>query len=608
LSGRALGFLNGGDFLKKFIALSLTFIICMIPFSSFAENSLQISNWIVDSNLKENGNLQISEDITFNFKDEFNGVYRFINYDKIQDVANLKVYGIVDGEEIEFNFDENAENGDTNVYNYEESENGLNIKIFSPSNDEQKTFRLKYDFVNAAVVHKDTGELYYKFIGNENETDVDHFSATISLPQFDKNRIRIFGHGPLNGNINFTDDNKIRLEVDDVSSNTFVEARVLYPPEYVPFSNIAGNNTLDGILQEEKEFAEEIAEKESRKQNVNKVLNSVSAIFLVIGLAVIGFVLKKFKRDPEIYNNMASLYPKDLSPAELNLFMNSAINSRGMLATIFDLSRRGYLTIDVIENPAAKKRYRKEDYLFIDTGKRDSELLSHESFLLDWFINEIGDGNQVSTNDIDKYRSKRSNIYSKKYNSWMTLVKKELDNKGYNDPISSKFGFILLLLSFVFLIIGIVSVVYKALYGIGSILIGVFFLVYGFILISRKSDEGYIQHGLWKDFKKEVESLGKIDIGIPKDKNMINAMALGVNMEDLDNYRVNVDDDYYPMYWGLWYFTRGKKGGSTFEDNFNASFYGDTGSSTGTSTNFGGGGGFSGGGGGGSGGGGAGGF
>lgn len=579
----------------------------MIPIASLAD-SLQISDWVVDSSLKENGNLQISEDITFDFTDEFNGVYRFINYDKIQDIANLKIFGIVDGKEIEFHFDDNAENGDTNVYNYEENKNGLNIKIFSPSNDEQKTFRLKYDFINAAVMHKDTGELYYKFIGEENEAPIDHFLATISLPQFDENKIKIFGHGPLNGSIHFTDDGKIRLEVRDVSSHKFVEARVLYPLEYTPFCNITGNNTLDDILQEEKDFTERIAEEELRKESLIKVLNPVSAIFSVIGLAITGFVLKRFKRDPEIYNSMTSRYPKDLSPAELNLFMNPAINSRGLISTIFDLSRRGYLTIDVIENSKPKKRYQKEDYLFIDTGKRDSQLLPHESFLLDWFFDEIGDGSRVSTNDINKYRSKISNNYIKKYNSWMALVKKELDNKGYDDPNGAKIGFSLIISSFILLILGIVSVVYNALYGIGVILIGAFLLVYGFVLITRKSDEGYIQYELWKDFKKEVESLGNVDIGIPKDKNMINAIALGVNMENLDNYRANIDDDYYPMYWGLWYFTRGKKGGSVFEDNFNSSFYGNTGTSSGTSTTFGGGGGFSGGGGGGAGGGGAGGF
>lgn len=593
--------------MKRLMALTLVLIICLIPFASFAEDSLSISNWLVDSSLLENGDLQVSEDLTFDFKDKFNGVYRFIAYDRVHDIKNLSIYEIVNGNEVEFTLDEKAKNGDTNVYNYEEKKNGLNIKIFSPSKNQQKTFRLKYRFINVATMHKDTGEFYYKFIGNENETNINHFSATISLPQFDKNKIKIFGHGPLSGNINFTNNN-IRLEVDNVPKNTFVEARILYPLEYTHLSTRAGNRTLSDILQEEKAIVDRIAERAASREKAKGLLNFASMITWAIGIIVTQYIVRKFRRRPEIYNEMTSLYPKDLSPAELNLFMNSAINSRGLMATIFDLARRGYLTIDEIDNSTARRKTKKQEFILLKTGHIDSQLLEHEAYLLNWLLDEIGDGQQVTTKDIDLSRSKKAVAFNSKYSHWTNLVKKELDGKGYSDPKASKYGFGLLLLSSIILIIGIVSVVFDGLYGIGAILIGVFFLIYGFILLVRKSDEGYIQYGLWKDFKKEVESLGKVNIGIPNDKNIINAIALGLNMEDLDSYRENIDYNYYPMYWGIWYFSQNSKGGSQFEDKFNKSFYGYTGSTTGSSTTFGGGGGFSGGGGGGVGGGGAGGF
>lgn len=594
--------------LKKFIASSLILIIILIAFASFAEESLSISKWYVDSTLLENGDLQVEEYLKFDFNDDFNGVYRSIVLERIDDVYDLRVYEVVNGNEVEFVLNEKAKNGDTNVYNYEIKNNQLRLKIFSPSEDEQKTFGIKYTLKNVATLHKDTGELYYKFLGQENETPIRNFSVDIKLPQFDRDIIKIFGHGPLNGVINFSNDNLIRLEVDNIPSNTFIEARVLYPIEYTPLSNRAGNKTLTDILQEEKMFQEEIETKQAKKEKAKGILNQISLVIWAIGILVTGYIVRKFRRNPDMYNNMDSLYPKDLSPAELNLFMNSMINSRGIMATIFDLARRGYLTIDESEDLSAKRKYRKQDFVFIKTGKSDFEILKHEAYLLDWLFNEIGDGSKVSTNDIDVYRSKKSVAFSKKYNSWMSLVRKELEAKGYNDPSATKYGFGLMFLSFIALIIGIISVVNSAVYGIGVILIGAFFFIYGVILLTRKSDEGYIQYGLWKDFKKEIESLGNVDIGIPRDKNIINAIALGLNMENLDSYRENIDYNYYPMYWGLWYFTQNNKGGSVFEDKFNRSFYGAVGSTSGTSTTFGGGGGFSGGGGGGAGGGGAGGF
>lgn len=170
-------------------------------------------------------------------------------------------------------------------------------------------------------------------------------------------------------------------------------------------------------------------------------------------------------------------------------------------------------------------------------------------------------------------------------------------------------GLILILISIPFIILSIISLTFGNLIGFLSLIISIGIFVFGIVLTTRKSNKGYIQYKLWKNFKKEFESYSGLDIGIPKDKVLIYAVALGFSMKSLDENRQSLGPDYYPMYWGPWYFSSiNRKGGSAFEDRFNHSFYGNTGISSPTSTNFGGGGGLSGGGGGGAGGGGSGGF
>ena len=61
---------------KRFIILTLILILVLIPTNIFADNSLRISKWTVDSTLLENGDLSITEDITFRFNGSFNGVYK----------------------------------------------------------------------------------------------------------------------------------------------------------------------------------------------------------------------------------------------------------------------------------------------------------------------------------------------------------------------------------------------------------------------------------------------------------------------------------------------------------------------------------------------------
>ncbi len=595
--------------------LTLIFVLILLPLNVFAEESLYISKWIVASELMENGDLQITEDLTFVFNDKFNGVFRDIVLQGTDGIADIELYEVVNGTEIPFALDQNAKKGNSNVYSFEEDSNSINLMIFSPSEDEEKTFRIKYTLKNVAIMHSDTGELYYKFIGEENETPINYFSANIILPdllpEFNREDIKIFGHGPLNGNIYFTDLDLIRLQVDNVPTKTYIEARVLYPKAYTPLSNNTGNRSLNELLDEEASYASKLEAKQRRREANKDLFNKISMVVIALGALITAMFLKLTKRNPDLYNSINSLYPKDISPAELNLFMNQYVDTRGLLATIFDLARREYLEINEIDAVAdnKKKSHKKDDFIFTRKNKTNVNLLEHERYLIDWLFDNIGNGSSISTLDIENYRTKKMMDFNKKQAEWTKLVKEKLGSRGYFEQKFKGIGLLFILLSIVGFAIGIISLVFEALYGIGAIIASIILFVYGILLMYRKSDEGYIQYGLWKDFKKEFNNYRDLDIGIPKDLTLIYAVALGLSMKKLEEYRRGYGNDYYPMYWGYWYFMHtNSKGGSAFEDRLNNSFYGYTGTSNPNSTSFGGGGGFTGGGGGGAGGGGAGGF
>ena len=596
---------------KRFIILTLILILILIPTNIFADNSLRISRWTIDSTLLENGDLSIIENITFHFNGSFNGVYRDIVLHKTDGIKGLSIFEMISDEEIEYTLDPKAKKGDNEVYNVDLKGSDANIIIFSPSKNESKTFRLKYTINNVAIKHKDIGELYYKFLGEENKTIIDYFSATINLPNFEKNMIKIFGHGPLNGKINFTEEDLIKLEVTDVPLNTYVEARILFPLDYIPNSTNIKNRDLEEILNEEISYEEKIATSAQKKEKIKNIFNSISLGVAALGVLIIGFLFNKFRRDPSIYENMDSIYPKDISPAELSLFMNQVVSSRAILATLFDLTRRGYISMDEIEieEPKKMKRIKSEekDFIFIKNERSSKELLEHEEFLINWLFNDIGDGTKVSTCDIENYRKKSLSNFSKAQSNWFKKVQIQLKSRNYHDPKGKKPGIFLMTFNPLVFVLGIFAIFNNALYGIGLIILSIALFIYGIFLFTRKSDEGKIQYDLWKDFKNNIAHFKLKDFDISEDQTLIYAIALGLPMEKLDDYRQSVNLDYYPMYWGDWYFLTNKKGGSLFEDRITRSFYGHTGTSSST-TSFGGGGGFSGGGGGGAGGGGAGGF
>ncbi|HKL80266.1 MAG TPA: DUF2207 domain-containing protein, partial [Mobilitalea sp.] len=236
------------------IALSLS---CFTSYAS-AEEDLYIQEWVVDAYLMDNGNLQISEDITFEFNEEYNGVYRDIVLNKTSGVSDIMVSDIMVQEltnstVVDYTLANKARNGDLGVYTIKEKNNKVIIKIFSPSEDEKKTFRISYIVHNVAVKYKDTGELYYKFLGKDNKTPIGSFIININLPEEDNDsKVKIFAHGPLNGKINKVNDKLYQLVVNKISSNTFVEGRVLFPADFIINSkNYQNIDRYEDIIHEE---------------------------------------------------------------------------------------------------------------------------------------------------------------------------------------------------------------------------------------------------------------------------------------------------------------------------------------------------------------------
>lgn len=593
-------------FKNNFKILLILTILILISTSSFAEDGLNIQRWIVDSTLLENGDLEISEDITFNFRDKFNGVFRNIVLEGTDGISEIQLYELVEGDEIPYTLNMDANKGDQKVFKSEVENNTEEIMIFSPSKNEKKTFRIKYTLSNVGIKHNDIGELYYKFLGDENDTPIDYFSAIVSLPSIDRTNTKIFGHGPSNGEIVFLEDDKVKLEVSDVPSNEFIEGRILFPKEFLPSSSNIGNKTLQDIVDEELILNKELEEKAQRQSKMKDLFSNVSIVIAGIGTLIIAFIFNKFRRDPDIYSKVSSLTPENITPAELRLFNTSMNDSRSLMTTVFDLARKGHISINEEDNSEGKKK----DFIIKNIQKPKGGLLSHEIYLLGWLFNTIGNGEELSTKDIETYRNKSYGKFYKEFGEWQSKIKSNLYDRDYYDHSTKNSGIGLLLLSLISFIISIVAFVNSSFYGFFSMFIAVFSFTYGLYLLTRKSDYGYIQDQIWKDYKRDLERFGKTpenyDEIIPQDKDLIYGLALGLPMKSLNKFRDNMPQVRLSSHWMYWYFITNTKGGSSFEDSLNSSIYGTT--STTTSGSFGGGGGFSGGGGGGAGGGGAGGF
>ena len=589
------------------IVFVLFLIVSFSPGVS-AESDILINRWIVNSQLRKNGDLYIEEDLTFKFNRDFNGVFRDVNSEKTDGIKGVQVFQMVNGKEIEYKEKDNAKNGDSRVFNIDRKSDNSLITIYSPSENEEKTFRIKYTVKNVAVKYNDTGELYYKFLGDENETPIEYFSVNIILPQDRTDRVKIFAHGPLNGTINFKGNDVVHLEVENVPDRTFIEGRILFPTEFILNSEKSvDKNNYNEILKEENQFQEAAREKNIRNEYIGNVFNYISLISGGIVLILISISLSKFKRENDLYEKVnPDFIPEKCSPAVASYLCNMSVTTNAVIATILDLARRGYLKIE--DGGEYKKNL--NNIIITKIKNEEADLLDHEKYFMNWIIDTIGEKGRVTTEEIEDYGKKKYKSFSQEYYQWQKLIKEESRKRGYFDGKGKPWGIMFIILFPVLLVISVMDFVFGEPYGFFPLIMSIFSLIYGIILLLRPSDLGKSQQRKWKEFikyMKEKENTQEKNIfKYPPDTALIYALALGINRKTLNNYKVQFSDDYYYNNngWIYWYFLMSSTKNNTFDRSINSAFSPVAPSSG----NIGSGGGFSGGGGGGAGGGGAGGF
>ncbi|MDI9475276.1 MAG: DUF2207 domain-containing protein [Natronincolaceae bacterium] len=604
------------DIKKSFMVISFIIIILVTVtgsvVTSSGEQSLNITNWIVESNILENGDLEITEDITFNFKGKYNGVFREVILENTSGITGIKIAEVDGDKVIEYEKVENAKKGDSNVFLIDRKDNDVTFQVFSPSRDEKKTFRMIYTIKNVAKRYNDTGELFYKFLGEQNDTPIDLFFANITLPQEDTdNRVRMFAHGPLNGEIHKTTDNTINLRVGDVPKNTFIEARILFPEQFIPASqNIINRDAFSDIMNEEAQLQEGTQQGIIKKEARGALFGNIAVILSAVEVLIFIFFLTKYRRLKDIHEESKySEIPDDNTPAVISYVTGTTMGGNTIIATLLDLYRKGYIKISGGEE-FKKRRKVLRDFTITKTKEEDNNLLSHEKHFIGWLIDIMGDGKTVTTEDIKNYSKNKRSMFMKYHNNWMQLIREDADNKGYFDKSTKKYGLLLIILFPLGLMLSIVSLINDNLLGLPLIFTSVLMLFQGIMLLSRKSDYGHEQHKKWMEFKKHMKRIKKDDSRYdldryPKGISLIYGLVFGIDNDVLNELNVETlhreDAFSYSHGWLYWYFIFNSSGSNAFSNSINNSF-GSTVSSTGM------GGGFTGGGGGGAGGGGAGGF
>ncbi len=295
----------------------LLFLILFLFVPSVYAYSYGIENFYINATLDEHGDLIVEE--YFNLNGEFNGFERIIKYKNataptfyekassfggstIHNGSGLQILQVASVDiDDNYNFDNqfskvfklasSAKKGDYGVYTVNTLRDGKSLLIYLPSK-KHKAFYIKYKIEDMGILHNDIGELGWNVFGQELNESVNHLKLNLTVKN-NKDLIKVWGHGPLNGNVKITSSNSIMLTINDLSSYTAVDVRLAFDRDAISLSNKETNvDALDRIIIYENRLAEE-ANKERREHDayMNRDINSM---------------IKKLKANPsrEYYNTV----------------------------------------------------------------------------------------------------------------------------------------------------------------------------------------------------------------------------------------------------------------------------------------------------------------
>lgn len=411
-------------------------VLLLVVFSfTFARTSYRIDDLDIVANIQRDGSINIEERVTYDI-DSINGILYNIDALGYGDLENLQVFYEDDGG---YKKGINRYSTEKGSYIVSKDDGLYKIKLYAPGKDEKKNFVFTYTLSRGVTVYRDIAQLNRKMVGTEWQNSIRDISVLVNLPtEVKKDKIHAFGHGPLTGNIEILDGKSVRYTLERYIPGEFLEVNLLFPKEILTeFSPMLVKNekALNKILDMEGKLAKE-ANEERRKAVVKVFIGRV-----VLGVAVVWWIFlviliyqknsKRYKVENE-YGEYFRELPDDYSPAVAGTLLSKGIypESKELFATLLDLVRKGYLTLQELDERTILTLQEK--------GKED--LNEEEKFVLDWYIRKLGNGERVVLEEIETLVKNRNEAreFNNNYERWKTLVYSDMLSKNLKDDKRDK--------------------------------------------------------------------------------------------------------------------------------------------------------------------------
>ena len=316
------------------------------------------------------------------------------------------------------------------IENGEKFEIAWNVGLDNSS--ETRTYKLYYTIRDAVKIYNDCTELYWQFLGTDNEIAGKNITGTINLPRSVSNieKLRVWAHGPLEGQIDRVSENTVKFSVPKISRKTMLEVRVVTEENiYTENFNYENKNALTSILEEEQGWADEA---NAKRENAKLIMKMVKIIIVLIIIIDIFIIFKYNKKVNEIKEKGKDLEKKytytdcdieyfreipdeaNATPARALYMRNFETNNSNITynidkifsATILDLSLKGLIEFEPMD--------KNEVRIIVKNDNSEIEISEDEKVIYNILVKACGSKGSTTVKEFEKYsRVNYDDIYPK---------------------------------------------------------------------------------------------------------------------------------------------------------------------------------------------------
>jgi len=447
--------------MKKKIMVVFIFALVFIAINTITSNAgeQRLNNMEFNVNVKENGDMLITEiwDIYIN---ETNTLFKTFPLDgSYNSITDVQVAEIKNGNEYNFSkansYEYHVKKDYFQALENPEREFEIAWGVGLDNSSATRKYVITYNVKNHVTLYNDGAEIYWQLIGSRFDVPISKIKGTINIPNGIENKedLKVWAHGPLNGSINIENVGQVSFSVDDLRKKDFLEIRILMPTNiFKTSSKIKNDNIVEKTIKEETVWANEaneLREREAKKQGNIKTVATITAIVLIIGNIVLTLKLtdkvkqtekKKPEQELKYFRDITN---KNSSPAQvafLHYFSKGKVMGnvgKVISGTILSLTLKSWVEIEVDEKKKITFRFKENGKELTESEKQVLEFLKSatKGGVLKIFKGLI---DKEKTEDKNELKLKELENYIKSNYTSTHKLMEELSKSGEKENVKCK--------------------------------------------------------------------------------------------------------------------------------------------------------------------------